>query len=169
MKTARCSNVLLSVLLGVGMVTNPVVVAGAPVVERKSVSFEAAMTVAQQTIAAGEQKKCPIVDGSGIPLVILRLDGGTEQFVEGAKAKAWTAVNLRDSTARLFESIEKGVGDSSQLAFVDKALLLMGGIPLEADGTIVGGIGVAGCPDGPDDEALARHGVGVFQKLITAK
>lgn len=152
------------------MVMIPGVSAGAPVVEKKSVSFDAALGIAQQTLVAATERKCEIavavVDASGIPLVILRQDGGTEQFVDGAKAKAWTAVNLRDSTAALFESMQKGVGDSSQLSFVGKALLLMGGVPLRVGDLIVGGIGVAGCPNGPDDEALARRGAAVFEKLV---
>lgn len=152
------------------MVSSPGVSAGSPLVEKKSVSFDAALGVAQKTLEAATERKCvvavAVVDASGIPLVLLRQDGGTEQFVEGATAKAWTAVNLRDSTAALLESIRKGEGDASQLPFVRKALLLMGGVPLRVGDVIVGGLGVAGCPDGPDDDALARRGAAVFDALV---
>lgn len=175
MKSVRSSNALAwAALVGVCVMSSAIEsAAAAPLVEKKSVSFAAAQSVAQATLEASRVKGCPIavavVDASGIALVQLRMDGGTQQFVEGARAKAWTAVNLRDSTRALVESIEKGVGDASQLPYVDGALLLMGGLPLRADDVIVGGIGVAGCPDGPDDDALARRGVEAFEQLLKAK
>ena len=37
--------------------------------------------------------------------------------------------------------------------------LLGGGVPVEAAGSIVGGIGISGAPGGPEDDACARAGI----------
>ena len=42
---------------------------------------------------------------------------------------------------------------------IDGALMLGGGITVEAAGSIVGGIGVSGAPGGDEDEACAREGL----------
>lgn len=174
MKSLLSSNALRwMTLVGICVLASVIESTATPLVETKSLSFAAAQSVAEATLEAGRVKSCAIavavVDAAGIALVQLRLDGGTQQFVEGALAKAWTAVNLRDSTRALVESIEKGVGDSSQLPNVEGALLLMGGLPLRAGVDIVGGIGVAGCPDGPDDDALAHRGAKAFDELLKAR
>ena len=38
-------------------------------------------------------------------------------------------------------------------------VFLGGGVPVEAAGTIVGGVGVSGAPGGAEDDACARDGI----------
>jgi uncharacterized protein GlcG (DUF336 family) len=89
----------------------------------------------------------------------------TDQFVQGARQKAWTAANLRGSTQKLAKLVQAAEQDDAFLVDVPGALLLWGGIPLEVDGTIVGAIGTAG-GTGADDQAQAESGVEAFQKLL---
>ena len=76
---------------------------GTVTIEKRSVSYEAALRVAQEAMATAKKSNTDVavvvVDSAGIPLVLLRADNATEQFVTGATRKAWTSANLRNSTA----------------------------------------------------------------------
>lgn len=139
-------------------------------VEKKSVSMEAALAIARVGLKAGQEKKSDVavavVDQSGTLLVLLRADNGTQQFVEGATQKAWTAVNFKASTREVFESIRKGDEDNSQLPFVPKALFLMGGVPLKDGETIIGGVGAAGCVSGLDDDYVAQQAAKALTEML---
>jgi uncharacterized protein GlcG (DUF336 family) len=140
---------------------------------KRSISQEAALAIARVGLKAGLDKGADVavavVDQSGILLVLLRSDNGTEQFVEGATQKAWTAVNFRASTRELFESIEKGEEDDSHLPYVPKALFLMGGVPLKDGPAVVGGVGVAGARSGLVDDALAQEAAQAFAQMLKKK
>jgi uncharacterized protein GlcG (DUF336 family) len=43
--------------------------------------------------------------------------------------------------------------------FVEGALMVGGGVPVEAAGSIVAGIGISGAPGGEADDACARAGI----------
>jgi uncharacterized protein GlcG (DUF336 family) len=43
--------------------------------------------------------------------------------------------------------------------FVEGALMIGGGVPVEAAGSIVAGIGISGAPGGEADDACARAGI----------
>lgn len=149
-------------LIVVGLGFGPWVAAGVaaePVVTKQSVSLDGALKIARAVIAAGKARgvdlAVAVVDNAGIPLVVLRADDATEQFVTGATRKAWTAVNFRNSTRAVLADVRKGTQDDGQLPFAEKALFLMGGVPLRDDDEIVGGVGVAGSVNGLDDDAIA--------------
>jgi uncharacterized protein GlcG (DUF336 family) len=139
-------------------------------VQRHSISMEAALAIARVALKAGTDNGTDVavvvVDNAGIPLVLLRADNGTEQFVEGATQKAWTAVNFRASTRELFEDIKRGKEDFSQLSHVPKALFLMGGVPLKDGLRIVGAIGVAGAVSGIEDDVIARRAADEYTQLL---
>ena len=42
---------------------------------------------------------------------------------------------------------------------ITKALMLGGGIPIEAGGSIVGGVGISGAPSGEADDECGRAGI----------
>ncbi len=137
---------------------------------RTTITMDAALTVAQEALKFGATKGAnmavAIVDDAGIPLVMLRANGATEQFVEGATQKAWTSINLKDSTRTLLDQVKAGKEDNTFLPFVPKTLVLMGGVPLRAGGAIVGAIGAAGSPSGLIDDATAQHGAEVFSEML---
>jgi uncharacterized protein GlcG (DUF336 family) len=141
-----------------------------PTVQRHSISMEAALSIARVALKAGTEKGSDVavvvVDQAGIPLVLLRADDGTEQFVEGARQKAWTAVNFRASTRELFEEIKKGKEDFSQLPHVPRALFLIGGCPLKDGSRVVGGVGVAGAVSGLEDDVIAQQAARAFALLL---
>ena len=141
-----------------------------PTLQKRTVSMEAALAVARVALTAGMDRGSEVavvvVDHAGIPLVLLRADNGTEQFIEGATQKAWTSVNFRASTRELFEDIKRGKEDFSQLPHVHKALFLMGGVPLKDGNRVIGGIGVAGAVSGIEDDLIAQQAAQAFAKLL---
>jgi uncharacterized protein GlcG (DUF336 family) len=136
-----------------------------PWIEQKSVRLDAALAVAQAALAHGREHghstAVVVANSAGDVVVALRDDGATDQFVEGATQKAWTAVNLRESTQDLDKLVRSGAQD------VRGALFLWGGIPLKVGDAIVGAIGTAG-GTGADDQAQAESGVKAFEKLLEA-
>ncbi|QDT81712.1 hypothetical protein Mal35_51960 [Gimesia maris] len=139
--------------------------------EKQSVTFEAALIIARLAIAEGKKKgvdhlAVTVVDEAGIPLVVLRTDLGTEQFITGATRKAWTAVNFKASTSDVLKTIKSDDGDDGQLPHAQKALFLMGGVPLKVGNVVVGGVGVAGSVEGPDDDSLAQLAAQAFGTML---
>ena len=51
----------------------------------------------------------------------------------------------------------------------DRILILGGGLPIELEGEVVGGIGVGGAPGGHLDEACAAAGLAILGKSQHAK
>jgi uncharacterized protein GlcG (DUF336 family) len=138
--------------------------------QKRSVTAEAALAVAQVAMKAGKEKgnevAVAVVDQEGIPLVVLRSDHGTEQFVTGAIDKGWTAVNFKASTREVFETIKGDKEDNSQLPHAQRALFLMGGVPLKDGDAVVGAVGVAGFASGLDDDAVAQQAAQAFEAML---
>ena len=49
---------------------------------------------------------------------------------------------------------------------VTGALMIGGGVPVEAAGSLVAGVGVSGAPGGPADDACARVGIEAIEDKI---
>jgi len=116
---------------------------------------EATMTACQDR---GYQVAVSVVDRFGEPQAILRDRFAGPHTIATASAKAWTAVSFRTPTLELDRRIEAGELSKS-LRDVPGALMLGGGVPVEAAGVIVGGIGVSGAPAPDLDEACAQAGI----------
>ncbi len=139
---------------------------GAALVEYKSLAPETALKAAQAALEncreQGLQVGVAVVDRSGVMQVFLRDRFAGPHVEETAKRKAWTAVSFKIDTLTLAtqtgpELISAGIRDLSM------PLALGGGVPIEAAGTLVGGIGVSGAP-GPDlDDACARAGIAAIE------
>ena len=147
----------------------PHAVGGSALVTNQSVSLEAALEIARVGVQAGRERKSEVaiavVDQAGILLVLLRADRATEQFVDGAMQKAWTALNLRASTRDVLTTIQSGEQDNDQLPFIPKSLFLMGGVPLSVGSEVVGAVGAAGCVNGLDDDAVAETAAEAFRNM----
>jgi uncharacterized protein GlcG (DUF336 family) len=75
-----------------------------------------------------------------------------------AVGKAWTAVSFRTNTTDLVALSEPGRPQAG-LRELPNVVILGGGILIEAQGSIVGGIGVSGAPGGAEDDACAKAGL----------
>ena len=82
-----------------------------------------------------------------------------------ATRKAWTAVSFRTGTVELNGRLQNDPSIAG-LREIEGAIVLVGGVPIEAAGSIVGGIGISGAPVGVLDEACAQAGIEAIEDEI---
>lgn len=135
------------------------------------------LALAQKAAAAGLAKceeggytvSVAIADRGGNLKVLLRGDGAGPHTTDSSFRKAYTAASLRRSTLHLAELITKVPGIQALRDMNDKILILGGGLPIELEGEVVGGIGVGGAPGGHLDEACAAAGLASLGKQQASK
>ena len=143
--------------------------AGAQVAAKKSLTLDGAKRVIAAAVTEAKRLNAPggviaVVDDGGNLIALERLDG---TFAAGANisiGKARTAVLFKKPT-RVFEEIIKN-GRTAMVALPDSLFTpLQGGIPIEFEGQIVGGVGVSGAASAQQDEELAIAGANAFKNL----
>ena len=108
---------------------------------------------ARRAIAAGERKavelKIPyniaVVDAGGGLVAHARMDGAWLGSVDIAIDKAWTARAFdmpTDALAGLAQSGQQGFGMNTTNRC--RVVIFGGGIPVKANGTVIGGVGASG-------------------------
>ncbi len=132
----------------------------------KIVNPDVALQLAQAALAscrdAGYQVAVAVVDRFGVPQVMLRDRFAGPHTPDTAIRKAWTAVSFRADTLEMTENTKSGTPQAGARD-ITGALMLGGGVPIEAQGGIVGGVGVSGAPGGEADDACARAGLEAVQ------
>ena len=103
-----------------------------------------AQTVMQAAKESAQQRNAPsaiaVVDPAGDLLAFERMDGVRPASADLAIAKARTAAQLQRPTAEIEDNINQG-----RTAFVTADIMaLRGGMPIRANGKIVGAVGIAG-------------------------
>ena len=140
----------------------------------KSLSVEAASKAAWGAIIECRKKgysvAVAVVDRGGNTQALLRDRFAGPHTPETAIRKAWTANSFRQSTADLAMLLQNGK-IPQQVQHNPGALLVGGGVVIEAQGQILGGIGVAGAPPGKSeidsiDGACAQAGVNLIKDEI---
>ncbi|HET8677252.1 MAG TPA: heme-binding protein [Blastocatellia bacterium] len=134
----------------------------AQVAEKQSLTLDGARKVIAAALAEAKRVNAPggviaVVDDGGNLMALERLDG---TFAAGATisvGKARTAVLFKRPT-KVFEEIIKN-GRTAMVALPDALFTpLQGGVPIEFDGKIIGGVGVSGAASAQQDEELAIAG-----------
>lgn len=131
-------------------------------VPANSLSPEFALEIAQISLKACQaesyQVAVAVVDRMGVPQVMLRDRHAGPHTPDTAQRKAWTAVSFRTNTLALARNTQS---DSSQSGarMITNALMIGGGVPVQAAGMTVAGVGVSGAPSGEDDDRCARAGI----------
>jgi len=135
----------------------------------KTLNLEAATQLAQAALAdcrkRGFQVAVSVVDRGGNVQVMLRDRFAGPHTTETARRKAWTAVSFRTDTQSMSTLTQPGEL-ASGTRDIPGALMLGGGVPVEAGGSIVGGIGVSGAPGGDNDDQCARAGIEALIDLL---
>ena len=128
----------------------------------RALTPETALKAAQAALKScrdgGYQVAVAVVDRSGLAQVMLRDRYAGAHTPKTAIGKAWTAVSFRSSTTGLAEISQPGK-PSSGLRNLPNVVALGGGVPIEAGGSILGGIGVSGAPSADIDEKCAKAGI----------
>ena len=114
---------------------------------------------------AGYQVAVAVVDRMGVAQAMIRDRFAGPHTPETATRKAWTAVSFRTDTLSMSEATKAG-SPQAGARFVSNALMIGGGVPISAGGSMVGGIGVSGAPGGAEDDACARAGIAAVQEKL---
>ena len=93
-----------------------------------------------------------VLDRGGNVLVAMRPEGVGPHNLLASQRKAWTALSSKTPT-RLFAERARSNPEASNLNSIPELLLLGGGVPLFAEGELVGAMGVAGAGGSEQDEA----------------
>lgn len=135
----------------------------------KSMKPETALKLAQATLKAcrdsGYQIAVAVVDRSGIVQVILRDQLAGSHTAETARRKAWTAASFKTDTLNMMEETQAGKKQSG-VRFVNDAMMIGGGIPVNVAGALVGAVGVSGAPGGEIDHECAEKGIKAIEDLL---
>ena len=137
----------------------------AQVSSKRALNLEGARKVIAAAMAEAKRLNAPggvvaVVDDGGNLVALERLDG---TFTAGANisvGKAKTAVMFKRPT-KFFEDVIRD-GRTAMVALPDFTPL-QGGVPVEYDGQIVGGVGVSGAASAQQDEEIAVAGANAFK------
>ena len=128
-----------------------------------------ALDLAQAALAdcrrRGFQVAVAVVDRFGVVQVVLRDTLAGAHTPETAVAKARTAVSFRAATEELAAATQAGQINSA-IRHIPGYVFLGGGVPVQAAGAIVGGIGISGAPGGAEDDACARAGIAAVEDRL---
>jgi len=128
-------------------------------------ALDAARAALASCRKAGHQVAVAVVDRAGVTQVMLRDRFAGAHTPETASGKAWTAVSFRTSTTELVDITQAGRPQSG-IRHLTRAVLVGGGMLIEAQGAILGGIGVSGAPGGEADDACAKAGIAAIRDKI---
>jgi len=146
---AICLGVTLSTTVSADDVTRTVNI--------KRLTLATALEIAQGAIDAcrreGIQIGVTVVDRDGTPQVALRDTIAAPVTVEISRQKAFTAVNFNAATSQLVARANTPIGR------VQGLVMSAGGLPVQAGGMLLAGVGVSGAPSGETDEACAQAGI----------
>ena len=129
------------------------------------VAFDLARAALNQCRKDGYQVAVVVLDRFGAPLVELRDRFTPVGALDIAKGKAWTAVTFTRDSADFVKGIKEGT-ISAGLANLPNVTPLVGGLVIQAGGSTLGGVGVAGAPGGDKDEACAKAGLAAVQDKL---
>jgi len=125
----------------------------------KRMSLDTALKLAQAAITAcrkeGVQVAVTVVDRGGNPQVVLRDVLAQDLTLEISKQKAYTAMTFNSATSAMVGRFK----DPFSVGKVQGVITAPGGVPINAGGNIIGGVGVSGAPSGETDEKCANAGL----------
>jgi len=132
---------------------------GSPLISVKRITLETAVIIAHNAIEAcrkeGIQASVTVVDRAGDTQVAFRdvLAPTISLTISEQKARAALSFNLATS------KLEGRFKNHGSVAKVEGLIFSAGGIPIQAGGLILGGVGVSGAPSGKLDEKCAQAGL----------
>jgi uncharacterized protein GlcG (DUF336 family)/mannose-6-phosphate isomerase-like protein (cupin superfamily) len=157
---------LVKSLVVVALLLLPLTTLHAQLLDKKVLTLEAADTIAAAAEAEAKKRNATVVivvvDDGGYPLVLKRLNDTQVASVDVGIGKARTAAIFRRPSREFEEQIKNGRVASLVLP---GATPLQGGVPLIANGKVVGAIGVSGNTP-QEDEDIALAGATAFEAAM---
>jgi glc operon protein GlcG len=141
----------------------------AQVMQKNTLTLDGAKKVIAAAMAEAKAKNAPgaviaVVDDGGNLMALERIDGTFAAGAHVSMGKARTAVQFKRPTRFFEEIINKG---RTAMAALPDFTPLIGGVPIEVDGKIVGGVGVSGAASAQQDEELAIAGANALKSSGT--
>ena len=148
---------IAGLLLGVA-IAQPLLADEPPMtVNLKRLSMETALEIAKGAVEAcrkeGIQIGVTVVDRDGTVQAMLRDTIAAPITTTISQQKAFTAVNFNAATSQLTSRANTPIGR------VNGLVMSAGGLPIQAGGMLLGGVGVSGAPSGETDESCAQAGI----------
>jgi uncharacterized protein GlcG (DUF336 family)/quercetin dioxygenase-like cupin family protein len=146
---------------------------GAQIADKKTLTLKGAEAVITAAKAEAQKLQAPggviaVVDDGGNLMALERLDGTFSAGANISIGKARTAVMFKKPT-RVFEELINASGKGrTVMTALENFTPLIGGIPIEVGGQIVGGVGVSGAATADQDEKLAIAGANAFLPSVAS-
>jgi len=142
----------LAFLLAAALLPSEGAAQGAP--PEPSLSYESARAIAEEAEAEAVRNAwnvtIVVVDAEGAPLYLKRIGGAGARTVDFALGKARTSAATGLTTLEYTQQVSAGT-----LTALPDATPIEGGLPILADGRILGAVAVSGLPP-QQDAAVAR-------------
>ncbi len=125
---------------------------------KPEIALKAAQAALESCRKSGAQVAVAVVDRAGLTQVMLRDRFAGAHTPDTATNKAWTAVSFKTNTTDLAKESQPG-SSMYGLRQLPRAVIIGGGMMIQAGGTLLGGIGVSGAPGGAADDVCALAGI----------
>ena len=140
----------------------------ASTMQKSTITIEAAKAMIEASEAKAREVGVPmctaIADPDGNLKAFSRMDGAALLSIKIAQDKAYTAISFGLSTKDWWRFIKDDGPLLHGITHAERVVIYEGGIPIQKDGQIVGGIGVSGGYYTQDQEC-AEAGIEAFGKL----
>ena len=140
----------------------------ASTIQKSTITIEAAKAMIEASEAKAREVGVPmctaIADPDGNLKAFSRMDGAALLSIKIAQDKAYTAISFGLSTKDWWQFIKDDGPLLHGITHAERVVIYEGGIPIQKDGQIVGGIGVSGGYYTQDQEC-AEAGIEAFGKL----
>jgi uncharacterized protein GlcG (DUF336 family) len=159
-----------SLLLTTFVAANFAFAADAPVAKRSTLTLEGARIVISAVVAEAKRNHAgaavAVVDDGGNLIAAERVDGTFPAGPTVAIGKARTAVLFQKPTKFFEDVIAKG---RTSMVTLNDFTPLQGGVPIMADGQIIGAVGVSGASSAQQDTEFATAGAAAIANSSLAE
>lgn len=128
-------------------------------------ALRAAQAALESCRRSGYQVTVAVADRGGTTQVLLRDRFAGPHTVDVAINKAWTAVTFRQDTLSLGQATRPD-GPAAPIRHFPRVVVMGGGVPIEAAGSLLGAIAVSGAPGGEADDVCAKAGIDAIRQDI---
>ncbi len=126
-------------------------------------AMEMVQTAVKACRASGYQVTAVVVDRDGAAVALMRDVHASRFTIQIARDKA-NAVILSGIASGAFRDNRRDI--QQEMNHVDGILVLQGGLPIRAAGSLLGAIGVSGAPGGDKDEICAQRALDAVEERL---
>ncbi|KAA5971605.1 heme-binding protein [Pantoea sp. M_9] len=141
------------------------------ILSQKTLSLDLADELAQSVIQACAKDNynvsVTVVDRSGTPLVMKRMDNAGPHTLEASRMKAFTSLTTKNPTENVMKGAQSNP-EAANMRDIPGFLLLAGGVPVKSGEQVIGAVGVGGAPGGHLDQACAVQGLEKIKSGLAA-